>query len=1087
MADERLGLAGSIVSSMPSNGYITIDGPDGTVRINKTGLNASIDIPTAVTADESSITKNGNVLSIKQNGVTPVMVAFIQPGKNKFNKFSDIIPNGFFDNTTGNQGSNSGALCFKSLVKPSTIYVRQGHKMNSYVHFFGINKNWLSVIDLTGVFPADSFTTPSNCYYVGWNIQWTGYGNGSENDVQLELGTITTPYKPFGYYIANSDRSIVLEVPLIKNADLDPSFTFPSVTIPAGSIHNSNLASDFVFPPAIGDEVVIHKDSNGIFSLLTGGINADKTNFLQSGKNKFNKYADMNPNHFYDNINGSIGSSAGACCLMTAVKPSTQYTRSGHVLAGPGYIHFFTSAKTWISVYSSGATFTTPSNCYYVGFNIQFTGYGNDSENDVQIEQGSAATAYEAFGYTISDPTGNVKLAIPTGVIHNSNLAGDFAFPSASITGDEVIIHVSSGGVISIKDSSIPLSKVTFTTAGKNKFNKALAVIDELLNNANGARSPLTGFCWTGFIEVLPNTQYTQTNPTPNYGAYIHFYDASYAWLSCVAISGTTTFTTPANTKYIARNLASNSGNITAAKNTYQVELGAAATSYEDYGLTLDFSKFTLPSGVVHNSNLASDFVFFQSVPSIKEKIRVLKDVTSGAIYVRSYFNETQDVVIKYPSKTFLITKATPDTATDYEAGTVIQSSTDDIPPWTTINCGHIGGGHGYNTQNIVHNAHGKDNTDVGSIWTDGVHNFYLAQVVDANNLIFSCVPYSYSGSWAITAPVATLTHVSGAVHTGSVSITSQFLVQQLPIYKNNTETYLVDNTGALTPGTVAYAENFDIIVYQELTDPSTLTFQNPMVWNSGNTWVKEKIIYRFQNNGAMLIFWSAEVVRPMNLNWKMDVMLVPLIKGAYNKIFLYMPKVLVNDSHDLQAIADFTNNFVNDLSYTDGYIIDTTKPPERIVEFLGDTDGTKRVGYALGHVYTQGLGRPALLAANCVMKWLVANTGKMYPQLLNGTGVIAGGQCYNAISYRQAFDPQLFPGTTAVYFHRIGNYDLVYIDVHSTQTNLKVMLPEKYIGKTITVVEKSSSVTLVSDDAVTSNGIILNVTTYGYCILKLI
>ena len=62
-------------------------------------------------------------------------------------------------------------------------------------------------------------------------------------------------------------------------------------------------------------------------------------------------------------------------------------------------IVFYDASKAWISdgsSYYSNATFTTPSNAYYITFNLG-SGYGNTYNNDISINYPSTDTSYHAY------------------------------------------------------------------------------------------------------------------------------------------------------------------------------------------------------------------------------------------------------------------------------------------------------------------------------------------------------------------------------------------------------------------------------------------------------------------------------------------------------------------------------------------------------------------------------------------------------------------------------------------------------------------------------------------------------------------
>lgn len=84
-----------------------------------------------------------------------------------------------------------------------------------------------------------------------------------------------------------------------------------------------------------------------------------------------------------------------------SVKPNTAYCLS--IPSGGAWLYWYDASKDYISRYNCGAgyTFTTPSNCYYIRFEL-FSSYGTTYNNDISINYPSinypsTDTAYYAY------------------------------------------------------------------------------------------------------------------------------------------------------------------------------------------------------------------------------------------------------------------------------------------------------------------------------------------------------------------------------------------------------------------------------------------------------------------------------------------------------------------------------------------------------------------------------------------------------------------------------------------------------------------------------------------------------------------
>lgn len=119
------------------------------------------------------------------------------------------------------------------------------------------------------------------------------------------------------------------------------------------------------------------------------------------GKNLYN--STTRTDGYYIGENGTIAQGSGTFCYsaLIPVKPNTAYVLSG--IAGQSDIrrfHAYDSNGNWISQISFASTNvgriynitgTTPNNCVYVRISIPMT------DTNVQVEQGSTATAYEPY------------------------------------------------------------------------------------------------------------------------------------------------------------------------------------------------------------------------------------------------------------------------------------------------------------------------------------------------------------------------------------------------------------------------------------------------------------------------------------------------------------------------------------------------------------------------------------------------------------------------------------------------------------------------------------------------------------------
>ena len=62
----------------------------------------------------------------------------------------------------------------------------------------------------------------------------------------------------------------------------------------------------------------------------------------------------------------------------------------------------------------------------------------------------------------------------------------------------------------------------------------------------------------------------------------------------------------------------------------------------------------------------------------------------------------------------------------------------------------------------------------------------------------------------------------------------------------------------------------------------------------------------------------------------------------------------------------------------------------------------------------------------------------------------------------------------------------MVYFEAHKVLENKSIKLPKEFAGKTLSVIEKTPSVSLLSGDKIPADGVKINITQpYGYIVLK--
>jgi hypothetical protein len=267
-------------------------------------------------------------------------------------------------------------------------------------------------------------------------------------------------------------------------------------------------------------------------------------------------------------LNGLTGAmtsstgSVGITHLIDGIAGQT-YVRSGW--GGAGAVSFYNDAGTFVSgVASAPASFTMP-----VGASKMRFQYATASIGTTQLEIGSVATAYAAFGPVVEGAK------VKTGSIPGTALA-----PGA------------------VNEFNLP-----FFGPGKNLFDKAAADFapGKYVNPADGTliTHGSAAYATTGFIPV-ENKAYSRSPGQTYWG--LAYYDANKTFLRGFSTSNLLTFTPEADVAFIRTSM--DTPNV----NTYQVEEGAAPTSYEAFANIIQQKYLPTASGGVDTISVANPY-----------------------------------------------------------------------------------------------------------------------------------------------------------------------------------------------------------------------------------------------------------------------------------------------------------------------------------------------------------------------------------------------------------------------------------------------------------------------------------------------
>uniref|UniRef100_UPI00352B49BA hypothetical protein n=1 Tax=Aerococcus urinaeequi TaxID=51665 RepID=UPI00352B49BA len=383
--------------------------------------------------------------------------------------------------------------------------------------------------------------------------------------------------------------------------------------------------------------------------LDAGAVTADKTNFIGTGKNLFNKLT-RNIGYVVDRNNGELVVSSGgnSSTDFIPVKPNTSYYKN---IVGLRQVVFYDRGKKYISGVGEEEGlenhFVTPDNCYYIKTNLN-----EDTFNSFQIEEGNEYTGYEEFYYrldsgetfnnynrgqlvdTIQVELNQSILTIPANcrvrTAENNYTSSNeephvINFSSVATQNkhlffntDNNLFFISRIGVqsnpVRVGKNDVFIGSIVFTSSetakfenfigtsdeyvhfykqGKNSFDKSKRNIGQVVNPTTGQLSVSSGGnSSTDFIPVRPNVMYHRSD---NHTKQIAYYNINKEFISGGSVENT--FTTPSDCYYVRTNFPE------AVSNSFQIEEGDSFTGYEPFYRTRIKSEKEIMRDDIENLN----------------------------------------------------------------------------------------------------------------------------------------------------------------------------------------------------------------------------------------------------------------------------------------------------------------------------------------------------------------------------------------------------------------------------------------------------------------------------------------------------
>jgi len=750
----------------------------------------------------------------------------------------------------------------------------------------------------------------------------------------------------------------------------------------------------------------------------------------------------------------------------------------------------------------------------------------------VQLAQTAKQSDLDTVNQTVQ--TLDVEKADKTHVWNMSNMGQDI---KESMTGGSVAVV----GVDAVLEENIVDGQVTprkmsnyDITWSRNLFDKTKAVDGVFANYTTGIYTNYATSASSGKLEVEPSKTYVLSMPSTQKGFedVVRCWDANLAFLGNSKVvstnpvaSGITvvsnrgvngkhflviTLTADTLIRYIETTIILNyeTHDTTYFNNlvsSIQFEVGGTPTEYVEYGYDANLKDENAPKSY---TQVLGDLDIIKQ--SSTKQMKILK--IGDDVYLRTKWDNSSDLIEHIQLKNTDENKAfefnkyylIPNTTLDSEiniVGTIVKYTHDDITP-ANYNYTYIGANHGaYFVHEIVMTAHGKTNQDVGSEWLDASNRkFYIIKIVDANTLWALSENIAVDGTWrfyeVISSPLA---HSQGAINTATVNFTSSSLKQLKPAIKNQVKKLLLDGKTEITDDGIYTCEHFDVVNSYDITNVKDLLDKliagrgtnTPISFNASSVGNDARFIitYKFHKNGSCTVFHSLKAINKVKLDYIGFMQSIANSVPGGGKLYQYVPKITpitVNGTvYDFKSIQDITNlsNSVNLLS---SYWEDINNPPDRFLQ-VGKTSGGlpyQNFGFIMGYCLERGIGKPSVRKANITNAGNIFTTKKQYPHAIDNRYLNAG-EYFDCVAFRCPVNYNYDSQATNVSWYYVNNDVYLMLDYH-VDVNKALELPTDFIGKNVTVVEKTDSFT-INSEFVTADGINISVTGgYGYAVLKL-
>lgn len=435
--------------------------------------------------------------------------------------------------------------------------------------------------------------------------------------------------------------------------------------------------------------------------------------------------------------------------------------------------------------------------------------------------------------------------------------------------------------------------------------------------------------------------------------------------------------------------------------------------------------------------------------------------VKRGSDFIKGTLNAARNVYSGNPVFNFV----------NWQIGTAKGSIGDDVAPMhvqnTTMGANHA---QPYNIATI--NAHGKDNTAIGTEWThtNGT-KYYIMRIVDSNKIAFlSENKGTPQNHYFVRIPVGTITNGSQ-----SMTITAVTGSQLYPSVFNVTQKVMQNGVAEITKAQnfvcdfVDVVEEYDIVNTAEVLDNiiARAGQSGDPVFTS-TPMIHVENIYRFLPNLSVVIITNVVSNQTVKL---LDIMFAQAtLIGDAARTKYYVPNSLPVAGYDFRKpLAVNWSTSIPGIFFASANWADADNPVNRVVQLA------PAVGFAIGFLKAAGVGKDLKTYTGRTFE-LRSDTGKIYPHGVDSIAqgdTLTPGKMFTAVMYRCFFDVTQPANRLSMYNCTFNGSEYVFVDYSGTTLD-HVIVNAELDGKTIEVVEAKNA-ELKTD--VYNNGFYVNAT----------